>query len=310
MRISVPDPDAARRDQRIRLNNALDQLGRARAAIVFLPGRRDAVVVVNGDDSHHRADINGGEIARECQPPDERSQPANVILAKIPLHPSGLRVQSLLVNVRSYISATTGELRGVAAVEPTLRLTFNVEAGGLADGASALFQATASLHGDSGQTLSLGSAAPVLKLLGFPKRGGEDDICKTPVYAEWALTDTAVERIEKLRNGGGLTIFPNLEYALISPGAAPPDWRQPERPIRATWPRQPTSIRVDAHQWTTNVLEPWQLAAAVSLVVALPAGGVTDEQRAVVARLATARQRLTAGTPDDPRPASAPPARP
>lgn len=202
------------------------------------------------------------------------------------------------MNDRSYISATTGELRGIPEVEPVLRLTFNVEAGGLADGASALFLATANIESGTGRLLSLGTAAPALKLLGFPARDGEEDVCKTPVYAEWKLTDTAIERIEKLRGGGDLTIYPNLEYALISPGIALPDWRQPERPIRATWPRQPTSIRIDSHQWVTNVLEPWQLAAAVSLVVALPSAA-NDEQRAVVARLATARQRLTAGKPDD-----------
>ena len=55
-----------------------------------------------------------------------------------------------------------------------------------------------------------------------------------------------------------LTIYPNLEHALISPGIASPDWRQPERPIRATWPRHLTNIRIDSHQWATNVLEPLQ----------------------------------------------------
>jgi hypothetical protein len=208
-----------------------------------------------------------------------------------------LRVQSLPVNDRSYISATTGDLRGIPRVEPVLRLTFNVEAGGLADGASALFLATANVESSPGRILSLGTAAPVLKLLGFPERD-DGDVYKTPVYAEWKLTDTAIELIEKLRDGGDLTIYPNLEYALISPGIALPDWRQCERPIRATWPRQPTNIRIDSHQWATNVLEPWQLAAAVSLVVAL-LSAATDEQRAIVARLATARQRLTAGSPDD-----------
>jgi hypothetical protein len=173
-----------------------------------------------------------------------------------------LRVQSPPVNDRSYVSATTGELRGVPGVEPVLRLTFNVEAGGLADGVSALFLATANIESSPGRALSLGAAAPVLKLLGFPERDGEEDVYKTPVYAEWKLTDTAIERIEKLRDGGDLTIYPNLEYALISPGIALPDWRQPERPIRATWPRQPTNIRINSHQWATNVLEPLQLAGA------------------------------------------------
>jgi|HubBroStandDraft_6_1064221.scaffolds.fasta_scaffold215238_1 hypothetical protein len=60
----------------------------------------------------------------------------------------------------SYISATTGELCGIAAAEPILRLTFDVEAGGLSDGASALFLITGSMLGDSGRNLILGTAAP------------------------------------------------------------------------------------------------------------------------------------------------------
>jgi hypothetical protein len=58
-------------------------------------------------------------------------------------------------------------------------------------------------------------------------------------------------------------------------------------------------MRVDAHHWVDNVLEQWQLAAAVSLVAALPAETRTDEHRTIVSRLTTAKQRLTAGTPDD-----------
>jgi hypothetical protein len=34
-------------------------------------------------------------------------------------------------------------------------------------------------------------------------------------------------------------------------------------------------------------------------VVALPAGAATSEQKTVISRLTTAKQRLTAGTPDD-----------
>ncbi len=78
-----------------------------------------------------------------------------------------------------------------------------------------------------------------------------------------------------------------------------PDWPQPQRPIRVPGLGQPTVIRADAHQWVKDVLEPWQLAAAVSLVVAFPANGATDEHRTVISRLTTAKHRLTAGKPDD-----------
>ncbi len=51
-----------------------------------------------------------------------------------------------------------------------------------------------------------------------------------------------------------------------------PDWPPPQRPLRVPFPGQPTVIRIDAYQWVQNVLEQWQLAAAVSLVVACPPG--------------------------------------
>lgn len=196
----------------------------------------------------------------------------------------------------SYISATVGELRGIPAVEPILRLTVDIEADGLADGASALFLVTGSVHADSGRSLNLGTAAPVLKQLGY---SGRETPLTTQVYAEWTLSDTAIERIETIRDGGNLTLSPAVEYTLISSGTALPDWQQPHRPIRVPYPGQPTDIRVDAHQWVQNVLEQWQLAAAVSLVVALPTGTATDEHRTIVSRLATAKRLLTAGTPDD-----------
>jgi hypothetical protein len=47
-----------------------------------------------------------------------------------------------------------------------------------------------------------------------------------------------------------------------------------------------------------NVLEQRQLAAAVSLVVALPAGTATDEHRTIVDRLATAKRLLAAAKPE------------
>jgi hypothetical protein len=199
----------------------------------------------------------------------------------------------------SYISAITGDLTGIPAAEPILRLTFDVEAGGLSDGASALFLITGSVHADSGRNLSLGTSGPVLKQLGFSNREGGTVPYSTQMAAEWTLSDSAIERIEGIRNGGNLTIYPNVEYALISPGTAMPGWPQPQRPIRVPFPGQPTALRVDAHQWVKNVLEQWQLAAAVSLVLAIPAGTATDEQRTVISRLIAAKQRLTAGTPED-----------
>ena len=147
--------------------------------------------------------------------------------------------------------------------------------------------------------LSLGTAAPALKQLGFSTREGGNIPFTTQVAAEWTLSDTAIERIEKIRDGGNVMIYPNFQYALISPGTAMPGWAQPQRPIRVPFPGQPTAVRVDAHQWVRDVLEQWQLAAAVSLAVAIPVGTATDEHRTIVSRLSTAKQRLIAGTPDN-----------
>jgi hypothetical protein len=199
----------------------------------------------------------------------------------------------------SYVSVTAAELRGIPAAEPILQLTFDVEAGGLSDGASALFVVTGFLTAETGGTLVLGTAPPVAKQLGFSAREGGETPCTTQIAAQWMLSDTAIERIEKIRDGGALTLHPTCEYALLSPGVTPPGWPQPQRPIRVPWPGQPTAIRLDAHQWTQDVLEPWQLASAVSLVVALPAAGATDDHRTVVSRLQTAKQLLTAGKPEN-----------
>jgi hypothetical protein len=199
----------------------------------------------------------------------------------------------------SYISATTSDLHGIPAAEPILRLTFDVEAGGLSDGASALFLITGSIHADSGRNLSLGTAAPVLKQLGFSAKEGGTTPYATQVAAEWPVSDAAIERIEKIRDSGNLVLYPTVQYALIAPGTSMPDWPQAHRPIRVPIPEQPTAIRVEAHQWVQNVLEQWQLAAAVSLVVALPAGTAADEHRTIVNRLATAKRLLTAGKPED-----------
>ncbi len=131
----------------------------------------------------------------------------------------------------SYISATNGELRGIPAAEPILQLTFDVEAGGLSDGTSALFLVSGFLNAESGGNLSLGTAPPVLKQLGFSASQGGTTPYTTQVATQWTLSDPAIERIEKIRNGGAVTIWPSFEYALISPGTAMPDWPQPQRPI-------------------------------------------------------------------------------
>jgi hypothetical protein len=105
-----------------------------------------------------------------------------------------------------------------------LQVTFDVECDGLSDGTSVLFLVPAHLQGGGGGRVILGSAAPVLKLLGFGPQPGPHRPYETQVATQWTLSDAAIERIEKARNGGGFTAYFNFEYALISHGAAAPHW--------------------------------------------------------------------------------------
>jgi len=130
----------------------------------------------------------------------------------------------------------------------------------------------------------------VIKQLGFSAREGSDKSYKDQITAEWTLSNAAIERIEKARNGGGFVLYPNVQFALISLTA--PNWVEPQRPIRVPFLGQPSPATIDAHSWAQNVLEQWRLAAAVSVVVALPTVLATDDHRVVADRLATAKRLL------------------
>jgi hypothetical protein len=74
-----------------------------------------------------------------------------------------------------------------------------------------------------------------LRQLGFAAPKAEHSYT-TQVAAEWTLSDAAAERIEQICECRGLAIYPDFQYALISPGIAMPGWQRPRRPIRAPWP--------------------------------------------------------------------------
>ncbi|PZS39857.1 MAG: hypothetical protein DLM62_06010 [Pseudonocardiales bacterium] len=65
----------------------------------------------------------------------------------------------------SYISATTGELHSIPAADPVLQLTFKVEAGGLSDGAPALFLIGGSIHAVTMTAASARDAVPQATLI-------------------------------------------------------------------------------------------------------------------------------------------------
>ena len=208
-------------------------------------------------------------------------------------------VGSVLVNDGSYISATTGELRGIPAAEPILRLTFDVEAGGLSDGASALFLITGSVQADAGPHPEPRHRGPRPEAARLQRQGGRrhplHDAGRRRMDAV-GHRDRADREDPRRRERDDL---PELPVRADQPGNRHARLAAAPAADQGAVPGQPTAVRVDAHQWVKDVLEQWQLAAAVSLVVAIPAGTATDEHRTIVSRLSTAKQRLTAGTPDD-----------
>jgi hypothetical protein len=82
-----------------------------------------------------------------------------------------------------------------------------------------LFVITGSVHTDSGRNLGLGTAAPLLTQFGFSAREGGTSPYSTHVSAEWTLSDTAIERIEKVRDDDGLTLYRAATSASIPDSA-------------------------------------------------------------------------------------------
>ncbi len=123
------------------------------------------------------------------------------------------------------------------------------------------------------------------------------------MYARWHLTQAGVEQLERVRDGGNLTLYVTPEVVLLNhgepvPGAYPrPEGAlrpnvNPHSPIRNTGQER---LDIPAETWAHQVLTPWQQAAAVTLVVKLPEGTATDDHRTVIRDLTDARQRLDAG---------------
>jgi hypothetical protein len=109
-----------------------------------------------------------------------------------------------------------------------------------------------------------------------------------------AAVDSRVERIEQIRAGDGFMLQVSVRYGLMG-GTAAPAWEEPHRPVRVPFPSQPTQVIIKAHDWVQDVLEPFQQSTAVSLVIALPQSGATDDHRAIVGRLTDARRELDKG---------------
>lgn len=183
-----------------------------------------------------------------------------------------------------------GDVRGIPSYEPALQATLKLVTAGLPDGASALFLVTGQVQADSGRMADLGTAEPFFEQLSY----GPDQPREFDSQVRWRLSSAGVERLEQTRAGGGFTMSVGVRYGLVG-GTGAPDWREPHRPVRVPYPDQPVQTIINAHDWVQKVLEPMQQAAAVSLVVALPQNGATDDHRTIVTRLADAKRELNAG---------------
>jgi hypothetical protein len=183
-----------------------------------------------------------------------------------------------------------GEVRGVPGVEPVLQVILQAVTGGLPDGASAMFLIHGQLQADGGRTIDLGMSEPFFEQLSY----GPSETRKLQLQPRWRISPAAVERIEQMRAGGNFMLHVGVRYGLMG-GTTAPGWEEPHRPVRVPFPAQPTQLIIKAHDWVRDVLEPWQQAAAVSLVIPLPQQGATDDHRAVIARLVDARRELDSG---------------
>jgi hypothetical protein len=65
---------------------------------------------------------------------------------------------------------------------------------------------------------SLGNAETIITQLGFPSFEGGDKPYATSEYARWRLTQAGVEQLERVRDGGNLTLYVTPEVVLLNHG--------------------------------------------------------------------------------------------
>jgi hypothetical protein len=198
-----------------------------------------------------------------------------------------------------HLAITLGDARGVPASDVALEVQLRIQADGFAPGVAAMILPHGHAEG-AVASVELGQAETIIVQLGF---SGGDKPFTSRERARWNLSPTAVQRLEHARDGGDLMLHITPEVVILNHGEPPPDLYQP--PAGVARPRvNPHSplrhlgqehLTVRAEAWAREILTPWQQAAAVTLVVKLPADTATDDHRAVIRNLTDARQRLDAG---------------
>jgi hypothetical protein len=201
-----------------------------------------------------------------------------------------------------HLAITLGELRGAYSADMLLEVELKVRADGFAPGVAAMILPSCHAQGRT-SPIVLGQAEMIILPLGFTPREGGDKPYATSEYSRWHLTQTAVEHLERIRDGGDLTLYVTSTVVLLNHGESLQDVHQqpigvarpnvnPHSPI---WHAGQEQMQVTAETWARRVLTPWQQAAAVTLIVKLPEVGATDDHRTVIRDLSDARQRLDVG---------------
>jgi hypothetical protein len=201
-----------------------------------------------------------------------------------------------------HLTVALGAVRGTPGSDLNLEVELKVSADGFAPGVAAMILPTCHAQG-GGSPVVLGQAEAIILQLGFTPREGGDKPSTTSEYARWRLTPAAVEHLEHIRDGGGLTLHITSTVVLLNRGEPLQDvYPQPAGTARPNvyphcpiWHGGQEQLAVTAETWAHQVLTPWQQAAAVTLVVKLPVGTATDDHRTVVRDLTDARRRLDAG---------------
>jgi hypothetical protein len=201
-----------------------------------------------------------------------------------------------------HLAIALGDVRGVPSGDVSLEVELKISADRFAPGVAAMILPACHAQGAAASVI-LGRAETIIVQLGFTAREGGDTPYTTREYARWNLTPTAVQHLEHARDGGDLTLYVTPEVVLLNHGEPLQDVHQPPDraarpsvyPYSPIWHAGQEQLTVKAETWARQVLTPWQQAAAVTLVVKLPADTATDDHRTVIRDLTDARQRLDAG---------------
>lgn len=202
-----------------------------------------------------------------------------------------------------HVTITAGAVRGRAPLDPALEIELNIKADGFAPGVAVMILVTCHVQGSTHLQADLGQAETIITHLGFAPQDGGNNPYTTTVFARWRLTQAGVEHLERVRNGGNLLVYVTPEIVLLNRGESLPGLHpRPEgvhrpnvNPHSPIWHAGQEHLDVPAETWARDVLTPWQRAAAVTLIVKLPEGTVTDDHRTVIRDLTDARRRLDAG---------------